>query len=492
MNRPFALSSLIFLVLVFLILIFFHTRGFIPYDEGWFLQAGKRLLDGEKIYKDFEFLYNPGGAYLNALAFSLFGESILASRLLALANSVLTVFILLFISKKLKLSGFLSAVLVLIYVFWGPGHINFVWPVMLCITAALGTGVLFLLGEKSKNKPRVVFFIGIISALTFVFKQIFGVAIFVTNLLLFLIAKDYRNAKLIFWYFVGYGSIATLQALYFLHNQTLLIYIKEIYHFTVVKIYQQGILNSDLPWNYPAPILTKVFKFFFYFSPILISIVSLKVLFARKKTKMLIYFPLITIAYYVFSISPTTDYVHIAPLLALSSLPLVIIYQGNKKTWSKTGIGIILILVCLLGIYSSLFRNYYRWNAPLISQSLFSDNHKMLLWTDTKENKNVSEITNYFDKNSKNEQYIFVYNFAPAYYLLLDKKNPTRYDYLHTGVMDTGKQNEIVDVLQKMKLKHILVNIDISKEPTIVSKYIRDNYNIAKEVNEYSIWKRIK
>ncbi|MBI4097700.1 MAG: glycosyltransferase family 39 protein [Candidatus Levybacteria bacterium] len=480
----------IILFLSFAFLIFFHTHGFIPYDEGWFLQAGLRLLDGEKIYKDFEFLYNPGGAYLNATAFALFGESVLASRLFALANSGLTVFILLFIARKLKLNVLITAILILIYIFWGPGHINFIWPVMLCLTTAIATGALFLLGQKNKNKIRIVFLIGVLSALTFIFKQNFGVAIFLVNLAIFLSIKDYRNFKLFLWYLIGYASIATAQILYFLNDQTLLIYVKEIYHFTIVKIYQQGILNSNLPWNYPDPVLSRILKSILYFSPFLISLFSVRQIFVSRKNRMLLYFPLASVSYYLFSTRPTTDYVHLAPLLALSGLPLVASYHANKKTWNKFIVGFILIFICIFGLYSALFRNYYRWNAPLIKQNIFPNNTRVRVWTDYKENENISEITSYFAKNAKDERYVFIYSFAPVYYLILDKKNPTRYDYLHTGVIDIKKQNEIVSVLQRKKLKHVLTNIGILKEPTIIATYIRGNYQLVKQINEYSVWEK--
>ena len=65
------LSSLLLLYVLF----FIHVRGFIPYDEGWFLQGGLRLLNNDKVYKDFQFLYNPAGLYVNAFAFFIFGKT---------------------------------------------------------------------------------------------------------------------------------------------------------------------------------------------------------------------------------------------------------------------------------------------------------------------------------------------------------------------------------------------------------------------------------
>jgi hypothetical protein len=54
-------------------------------DEGYFLDLGQRVLDGQLPYRDFTTYYTPGIFYLFALAFKLFGISALPIRLLMVA-----------------------------------------------------------------------------------------------------------------------------------------------------------------------------------------------------------------------------------------------------------------------------------------------------------------------------------------------------------------------------------------------------------------------
>ena len=58
-------------------------RGWVPHDEGAIAQSAERVLDGQLPHRDFDELYSWGGlTYLNALAFRLFGETLLAPRIM--------------------------------------------------------------------------------------------------------------------------------------------------------------------------------------------------------------------------------------------------------------------------------------------------------------------------------------------------------------------------------------------------------------------------
>jgi hypothetical protein len=51
------------------------------YDEGYLLDSVERILDGQVIYRDFHHTYAPGGFYLLAALFKIFGKTILLERL---------------------------------------------------------------------------------------------------------------------------------------------------------------------------------------------------------------------------------------------------------------------------------------------------------------------------------------------------------------------------------------------------------------------------
>lgn len=57
-------------------------RGWVPHDEGTIAQSAQRVLEGQLPHRDFDELYTGGLTYLNALAFRLFGETLLAPRIM--------------------------------------------------------------------------------------------------------------------------------------------------------------------------------------------------------------------------------------------------------------------------------------------------------------------------------------------------------------------------------------------------------------------------
>lgn len=474
----FTLSFLIFSAL-FLFVIFYHTHGIVPYDEGWFLQAGKRLLNGEKIYKDFEFLYNPGGAYLNKIAFKLLGESVLSSRIIAILNTTVSVIFLFKIFRKIELNGIISLILLFSFVFWGAGHINFIWPVMICLTFAIISIYLFI----SYSNKESYFLLGVLTFFTFFFKQNFGLAIFIANIISILLLNKEKFKKIKF-YILGIVFLLIVQIIYFLNLGILSDYLKDIYFYTYVKIFKEGVLNSDLPWNYPAAIFIQFFKLVLYSSPILISLFSIYLVGNKKN---LLYIPIIIICFSLLSIRPTTDFIHLTPLISLSLISLGLIYIQIKNLFTKLIILIFFVFVFSFGLYSSFYRNYYRWNPPLVGNKFYIENKHVKIWADKKEFENISFLENQL--KSYHDEEVFIYNFAPIYYLTLDKNNATRFDYLHSGMISESNENEIIMDLNKKKTRIIISNINVFITRTKVARYILSKYKPIKSANEITVWK---
>src|SRR3989344_756811 len=178
------MKKYVFIILFsLLVLIFFFNRGFAYYDEGFILHAAQRILQREIPYKDFDLIYTPGTIFLTAAAFKIFGESILTGRILALLLGLLTsclVYQVCFRATKNNLGSFLA---VLLYLAWGPAHINFPWPSMFALTAGL-TVLSFL--------PNY-FMVGIMTAVVFLMKQNFGIAVFLTMLIQIGLMKQMRQ-----------------------------------------------------------------------------------------------------------------------------------------------------------------------------------------------------------------------------------------------------------------------------------------------------------
>jgi hypothetical protein len=56
-------------------------RGWVPHDEGTLAQSAERLLNGELPHRDFDEIYTGGLSVVHALAFRLFGESLVTMRI---------------------------------------------------------------------------------------------------------------------------------------------------------------------------------------------------------------------------------------------------------------------------------------------------------------------------------------------------------------------------------------------------------------------------
>jgi hypothetical protein len=57
------------------------TRGWVPHDEGTLAQSATRVLAGQWPHRDYDEIYTGGLAYLDALAFRVFGQDLVALRI---------------------------------------------------------------------------------------------------------------------------------------------------------------------------------------------------------------------------------------------------------------------------------------------------------------------------------------------------------------------------------------------------------------------------
>ena len=77
------------ILIILVSLLFFHTRGIIFHDGGYILQTAERLVKGEIIYKDFDFVYTPLSVYITAILFKFFGQSVLVERIFSMFLSLI-------------------------------------------------------------------------------------------------------------------------------------------------------------------------------------------------------------------------------------------------------------------------------------------------------------------------------------------------------------------------------------------------------------------
>lgn len=456
------------------VLLFFHFRGFPTVDEGWVLQATSRLIKGEIPYKNFQFIYTPGVLYANALGFFIFGEHALAGRLIALTNSLYCVIILFNISKNLKLSKFSTFLLSSLYVFWGPAHINFIWTVIFNISCALTLIYLELKRAGSNSTKLIDLTTGFVLALNIIFKQNLGLALFLAYFFYIFLNGQIKNTKRLYLNFIGFLSPLLIQFVYMIKTGSLLIFLKDFYFLTYYRVFLKGALNSRYPWEYGNLLIYKISKTIFYLLPLLITIFAFVKTFKRKREEVNLIL-LAVVFYYFLSIRPTTDYLHLTPLLAFSSLPLIIIYEKSKKGF-KFILSFFVLAFVAFSAYSATFKNYYRWHAPLAKQNTYSSNSKIRLWVDPVWDKQAEKLSKYYDNHANEDEYTLIYSYEPTLYFILDKKNPTRYDDLHAGYVNDEIESEVINSLKSDPLKLVTIQSGTKNSMSNISKYIQDNY----------------
>lgn len=472
-------NSLLVLLLILLPL-FFHTRGFVPHDEGWVLNAASRILEGEIPYRDFYFLYTPGSIFSVAAFYKIFGESILAARIPAFLFSILSVFFLYKILKQVTNHKLLVISSVLLFLVWGPFQINFVWMVMLSIASGLATIYFF---QKSTQNSNYAYLAGISAALTLLFKQNFGIAIILVSIIDFIFNSKLRIKTKLLNFIFGFIFVTGLFVIYLLVNNSFFIFIKEMYYLLFQKVILQGMLSS--PFIYPDELYKQILKLVFYLSPLIISACSTYL--SLKYNKKFIFVSAFPLLYYLFSIRPTTDLIHLAPLISISGISLSLIYALTKNKIAKLVIAVIFLAFILLGIYVIVYRGYYRWESPILNHNIFYKHPKINIFVDSKYKEVLDKIEPEL-KKSKSE-YIFVYHFAPVFYFIADKKNPTYYDDLQPSLLTKSVQDKIASQLKEKKVDTILSNSNLRLEDSIITKFIVQNYYPYKTVHDYTIWK---
>lgn len=476
---------IIFFGFILVILFYFHLHGINLYDEGWILNSSSRFFHGEIPYRDFQYVYNPATLYVNSLFYFIFGESIVSSRIAALLNSVLCIILIYKICRHIKIPSPFIIYSILLFVFWGPTHINFIWPVMVCITCGLAAVYFLLTTQGKKRVVRYIFLAGVMSSVCFLAKQNFGAAIAGVGLTAFLFLP-LRSKKNILFFGLGILSILSVYFLYLFATQSTQIYFSELYTLTFKRIIGQGMINLPYPWEYPEPLYYKLPKILLYTTPLLISLLSVILLW--KKQKKILFVPAFTLFFYIFSIRPTTDIPHLAPLMAISGIPFALVAK-NISGVKKIGIIFIALLVLFIGMYASFFRGQYRWNANVFANTYYVDNPKVKIWGTSDDYKAITGLNSYINTKYKNEKYTFIYSLSPALYMILGKQNPTRYDYAQINLTKIARR-EIINQIRKKNMKFVITDAPLLFDHTNVVEYIRKNFKPTVSFNNFQVWER--
>ena len=76
------------------------TRGWVPHDEGTLGQSAERVLAGQLPHRDYDEIYTGGLAYVDALAFRVFGENLVSPRILMFVVFLLWVPVVFYLASR--------------------------------------------------------------------------------------------------------------------------------------------------------------------------------------------------------------------------------------------------------------------------------------------------------------------------------------------------------------------------------------------------------
>jgi 4-amino-4-deoxy-L-arabinose transferase-like glycosyltransferase len=474
----FKIFVFLFFCLSIFSIIFVYSRGILLYDEGWILHPAQRILQGDVIYKDFHYIYTPGSVYITAISFWLFGQSILATRIMLFVFTTLSILIILYLCRSLKFGLTSSLISIGMFVAWLPLHINFSWPVVYASFSMLLTMLILVLYNKNSNYKYLIF-TGIACALTFFFKQNFGIAVIISTIT-FILLTNTTKLKSILFYLLGICIFIIPWLIYMINTNSLISFINDTYFLLFLG---NGIQAT--PFIYPAPIIIEILKTLFYLLPLIFSAVAIYLVW--NKDRKLVLVPIFTGTFYLLGIRPTTDFTHFIPLIAVSGITIAILFEQLSNKLLKFCLFIFIVLLVFVGIYTAFFRGYYTWNPTILNYNQTLSNNRIGIFVDSKSEQDITNLVNFVNSHTSKGDSIFVTRFSPLLYFILDRNNPTKYEFFNPYTSINEANREIENNLIKNNVKIIITDYSIENDNNLLPVYIKTNYT-EDNVQGFNVW----
>ena len=140
-----------------------YMRYGFAYDEGYLLDSVEKILGGQVIYRDFHHTYAPGGFYLVAALFKIFGQNIMVERALFAVLEALKCALAFGIVRTIAPSRFAYLAPVLLAIAPGPWHKVFL--------PAFGFLALYAVLVAAARRPVWYLLSGVVIGVSAVFRQ---------------------------------------------------------------------------------------------------------------------------------------------------------------------------------------------------------------------------------------------------------------------------------------------------------------------------------
>lgn len=486
-------SPLFFAVILYLIcqsITFNLFSGLL--DEGFTLYNAQLISQGQIPYRDFFIMTTPGSYYILAFFFKIFGNYILAGRILGMISIIITLY---FCNKLFQLKSYWQ------YIYLFSLSIIFSTPARFFMyNDAFSISIIalyFLSKGMEKDKTSFLYISGILSALCFIFKQSVGgliLPIYLTGIFLTSNKNGFQKAT------AYIGGVLTLLApitFYFLIENAFPQAIYHIFSFAgSAKGYQLPFLAHRLLLIPIIIILIEIFKRYrlhiklltfslllfaatiylisepnrigrltSYLSDIMFYIQSLVFIFIIftlilfiKKAKKYQKFTLISLSMLaIFLSAAASGYVSgsvaaIAPLFIPLLIELSKKYKGKIATFGIIGIIAIYVALFLFNPFGSsgnyLTRNYTAYiSVPEAIGIRFTP----------QQTKDLEEIVSYIKSHTDKNEKIFCFPYCPGLYFLSERNGGSYYSLFWFETFMEKDQDKVISDLRRNNVRLVIL-----------------------------------
>jgi hypothetical protein len=457
-------------------------RDYQPHDEGLMLQWAARVGDGQWPYRDFWCNYGPGQVVVLAGLVKLFGPSLLWWRILRLlVGGVVALLAYLLVrryaSPAWALGAWLAAAGAMAFPL-GPG------PTAPAVALALGA----LLAA-----PRAPAGAGALAGVASVFRPELGAA----AILGVLLARPRGGLRA----FAAFALVGVALWLPFL-----VVSPGDLWDQTAGFLSKQGLQRLPFPWRFHGPLRpSKLIEF--YIPLILVAGTALWAMVAlvrRLPLRLLAPAPLIGAG--VVYLLGRTDIFHLVPLAAVLPVALATAAGWERAPMLRAALGAALALVALHGLDRQAGQLLHP--PRLVALRLPAADGVRVAPGDATA---LQQLYRFVHRRVPRGGFVWVAN--PRHdlvrvgntmlYVLLDVRNPTRYDTMQPGVITSAPvQREVIRALERGRTKLVVRWLDPTadrREPNgagrssgvhLLDRFLARRYHRVARFGEYAVLAR--
>jgi 4-amino-4-deoxy-L-arabinose transferase-like glycosyltransferase len=403
-------------------------------DEGIYLDAGERILQGQKPYVDFFCYMSPGSFWMQALAFRLLGVSLAAGRAPVILYLALECALIYWLVERYASR---AAAIVTAFVFLAFQAAD---PSMLTAqhrwdSSALSLASIALcVASQSESRRRRLVASGILGAFAALATPSVALVAIVT--LAWLAGPAGRRAGAA-WYLLGLSIATTAAGVALWANGTLLALLQQlgwlsrnyssvnVMHYGAIIGGYRALFEGARTWELPV----RFCVVFCLALPALLPVVALTggVLFwAQRKAhseplRSMIPYLLLSVVALAASTYPRSDVAHLAYIAALPyAVAGILLYRwlpARPRAW--------------IAIWGGAWATVFALQAQLPGRLLPLHTPVGDVRASAADAPAIQELLTRVGPH----QSLFVYPYKPLLYFLTQTKNPTRYSYLFPGMM---------------------------------------------------------